>query len=457
MSLSQKPGVEFLNNVQSENSIKTNKELLAQKNAASAASKSVPTTGHESVTNGQPYANIEEKVAQLSLQLNQVFVKPYLQQALDYLKQSKNDSVNSYNTLADQIASEIKIITQTVQNVNGKLVNAQNTINRTQEIIRNKYSNASEEEISSGQINLEYEYKLVGDNYEVSLQLSQEISNYKARITSLTSLQGMLDQSMVPFISRLQLEIDNLELLVHNFDSSDYADILAKKQGINAGEKYLPLNTFKGRSEELNNMTSEVMSSKTEIQKPNLQEMHRQEDVNQQSINTFVQENRIQTAVNQAPANQNVNANVNNTNVNNTTVQQQAHPQAEQNVNLKQQQPTFTDSALSRQEQKMMRRLREQQMQLEQTMRMNKMIFEYNKSIDEMIKTQKEYEKQIIAHETKETVIEPSPIKTSRLFGPGPKTVNINPINSNNDQQTNDEGAQLVNKNLMGKSIRVVR
>lgn len=424
MSLSQKQGVEFSNNIQSENSIKTNKELLAQKNSSAIGSQQTNSAGHESVINGQPYANIEEKVAQLSLQLNQVFVKPYLQQALDYLKQSKNDSINSYNNLADQIATEIKIITQNIQIVNGKLVNAQNSINKTQESIRNKYGNASEEEISTGKLDLEYEYNLVGEHYEVSLQLSQEISNYKSRVTSLTNLQSLLDQSMVPFISRLQLEIDNLELLVHNFDSSDYADILAKKQGINAGKKYLPVNAFKGRSEELNNATSQIMSLNPEIQKPNFQDMHRHEEVNQQSINTFTLKNYAPNFANSNPNHQNMNANM-----------------------ASQQQPSFSNEPnVSRQEQKMMRKLREQQMQFEHTMRMNKMIFEYNKSIDEMMKAQKEYEKQFFNQEAEEQV-EPTQTKASKLFGA--KHANPAPVS--------EEGAQLVHKKSAGKSIRVVR
>lgn len=243
--------------------------------------------GHSYVSASNDYTQIEEKVAHLSLQINQVIVRPYLQQALEYLKSSKYDSINAYNQLSDEVATEVRIITKNSQDISLKLKDCQEVINRTQDIIRNKYNNASEEEISSGSLNLDYEYNIVAEHYELSMQLTQEISKYKSRIDTLLTTQSILDDSTVPSINRIQLEIDNLELLVHNFDSTDYADILSKKQGRNAGAKMRTTPSLEARSSQLKNLAEANIYANTYnySQTPNVEDMRRYEDPSSQNIN----------------------------------------------------------------------------------------------------------------------------------------------------------------------------
>lgn len=376
---------------------------------------SANSIGHNFTIDGQLNNNVEEKVAQLSLQMNQVIVRPYLQQALDYLRTSKHDSINAYNQLSDQIANEIRIISQNTQQISASLKEAQDVVARTQEIIRNKYNNALEEEISSGALNLDYEYNIVAEHYELSLQLTQELSRYKARIDSLLSTQGMLDESIVPSISRLQLEIDNLELLLHSFDSSDYADILAKKTGTSVSKKTAPNNDFKTCSDELNKMVaaSSINSlDNFEQQNLHLNEMNRNVGPNENMIRTnqvnpnnnptnnyqnqqFVENNYYNDQNNQRFNRKNKNTINNNQNYNNQYVNNSQFVY-EEPMNQQAQQMNYGNyngpAPMSRKEAKMIEKLREQQLKFETMMRMNEMIFAYNKSIDEMILKQKEYE-----------------------------------------------------------------
>ncbi len=44
---------------------------------------------------------------------------------------------------------------------------------------------------------------MIAEHYELSLQISQEISKYKSRIENLLSTQGILDNSSVPAVSFL--------------------------------------------------------------------------------------------------------------------------------------------------------------------------------------------------------------------------------------------------------------
>ncbi len=250
------------------------------------------TMGHDFITGSSSQSVVEEKVAHLSLQLNQIIIKPYLQQALDYLKSSKFDAINAYNKLSDQIGNEVRIISQNIDELTNKINNCQDTINRTQEIIRNKYANASEEEISSGALNLEYEYNIVAEHYELSLQLTQEISKYKSRIENLLSTQGLLDESSVPAVNRIQLEVDNLELLLHNLDSTDYAEALAKKQGRRntVSKKDLKKPALTGRQEALadyaQQLSANSMVNINQLQKgPNVGSMVSYEDPNGLTIN----------------------------------------------------------------------------------------------------------------------------------------------------------------------------
>lgn len=255
-------------------------------------SSSHQTMGHDFIVGNASQSVVEEKVAHLSLQLNQIIIKPYLQQALDYLKSSKFDAINAYNRLSDQIGNEVRIISQNIDELTAKINSCQQTINRTQEIIRNKYSNATEEEISSGQLNLEYEYNIVAEHYELSLQLSQEISKYKSRIENLLATQGMLDDSSVPAVNRIQLEVDNLELLLHNLDSTDYAEALAKKQGRKniAEKKNERKQALTGRQEALADYAQKISQNAVmninEINRtPDITKTERYEDPNGLSIN----------------------------------------------------------------------------------------------------------------------------------------------------------------------------
>lgn len=434
------------------------------------------TVGHETVTRNQPYYNIEEKIAQLSLQLNQVVVKPYLQQALDYLKSSKLDAINSYNQLSDQVASEIKIICQNIQIVNLKLKEVETNINKYQEIIRNKYANATEEEISTGQLDLTYEYNIVAEYYEATLQLSQEISNYKSRVLSLNNLQALLDKSMIPFVSRLQVEIDNLELLIHNFDSSEYADILAKKRGISSGNKLNSSAKFMGRTEELNKLTEEFNN---EVQNtPKIQEFKRVEDTNQQRINTFnsattnnagtriaqnvetrtVEEEQVKN--NPSTFTQKTFTNIfksapkTQTNEQNNTEQVVVRHQYDDRA--------MYDEQASRQEQKLMRKLRQQQLQMEHTMKMNQMIFEYNKSVDEMMRTQRKYEEQYredqrLEEESRPKTVYESEAKIETLREHVDKVQNDRLFVVRNTDKISESEAKQISKKFGTKSIRVVK
>lgn len=264
-----------------------NKKIMNHNPAGSRQSM-----GHDFIAGNNNQSVVEEKVAHLSLQLNQIIIKPYLQQALDYLKSSKFDAINAYNRLSDQIGNEVRIISQNIDEVTRKIQSCQETINRTQEIIRNKYSNATEEEISSGALNLEYEYNIVAEHYELSLQLSQEVSKYKSRIDNLLSTQGLLDESTVPSVNRIQLEVDNLELLIHNLDSTDYAEALAKKQGrkntVDKKQQNKPALT--GRQEALadyaEKLSENTVKNLNDLSKgPDVQSMDRYEDPNGLTIN----------------------------------------------------------------------------------------------------------------------------------------------------------------------------
>ncbi len=378
------------------------KGMMTAKATENKQAPAAASVGYNFTTEGQSSNNIEENVAKLSLQMNQVIVRPYLQQALDYLKNSKHDSINAYNQLSDQIANEIRIISQNTQQISVSLKEAQDVVAKTQEIIRNKYNNAVEEEISSGALNLDYEYNIVAEHYELSLQLTQELSKYKARIDSLLSTQSMLDESIVPSVSRLQLEIDNLELLIHSFDSSDYADILAKKTGTSISRKQSETNEFKTRSDELNKIVaaSSVNSvNEFEQRNVNLQEMNRREAPTQQRIVTNNYEykapqqepvNNFQQQVRNNPVEQNYNQQQ-------PMMGQEQQPQQGMFNNQYNQTNYQMDgyngpAPMSKQEAKMMQKLRQQQMKFETMMRMNEMIFEYNKQIDQMMLRQQEYE-----------------------------------------------------------------
>ena len=257
----------------------TDPRLLERDQQISSAPTS-PHIGHDFISDKNQFGKIEEKVAQLSLQINQVIVKPYLQQALDYLKNSKLDATNAYNQLSDQIASEVKIISQNSNVISDKLKQTQAVIAKTQDAIRNKYNNATEDEISSCELNLDYEYNIIAEHYELSLQLTQELSKYKSRIDTLLSSQNLLDESMVPAVSRIQLEIDNLELLLHGFDSSDYANILAKKQGKNVVPKIKSSTSIDPRGPALNNMIehSQMNNYQSLNSIPRVESMNRYED-----------------------------------------------------------------------------------------------------------------------------------------------------------------------------------
>lgn len=438
------------------------------------------TVGYETVTRNQPYYNIEEKIAQLSLQLNQVVVKPYLQQALDYLKSSKLDAINSYNQLSDQVASEIKIICQNIQIVNLKLKEVETNINKYQEIIRNKYANATEEEISTGQLDLTYEYNIVAEYYEATLQLSQEISNYKSRVISLNNLQALLDKSMIPFVSRLQVEIDNLELLVHNFDSSEYADILAKKRGISSGSKLSSTSKFVGRTEELNKLTEEFNN---EVQNtPKIQEFKRVEDTNQQKINTFnntttnsntttnnVETQTVQTVqtVQEEPVRKQSNSFTQKTFTNIFKPSQKTQVNEQTNteqviVRHQYDDRAMYDEQVSRQEQKLMRKLRQQQLQMEHTMKMNQMIHEYNKSVDEMMRAQRKYEEQFreeqrIEEESRPKTVYETEAKIETLREHVDKVQNDRLFVVRNTDKISEEEAKQISKKFGTKSIRVVK
>ncbi|MGL4950491.1 MAG: hypothetical protein ACRC4M_01460 [Mycoplasma sp.] len=382
--------------------------------------------GHASTIENQPTANIEEKVAQLSLQFNQILVKPYLQQALDYLKSSKTDAINSYNQLSDQIAAEIKVITQNANIITLRLEEANEVINRTQEVIRNKYNNASEEEISTGELNLEYEYNTVAEHYELSLQLSQEVSNYKARISSLLNLQELLDNSTVPFVNRIQIEVDNLELLVHNFDSSTYADIVAKKQGV-SGQGFGSHKPMQGRSQELNKLAGEFTTQTKVSNAPKVEEMKRREDVVEQHVQTAP---KVETTT--------------------TSTFSQSDMSAQDM------------SGLSRDEQRMMKKMREQQMKFEHMMRMNEMIFEYNKKVDEMMARQREYENRHSVNQEVESEQQPKQVYESNM---PVKSLKENAAKSQSDklfivreaQPVTEAYAKQMTKKDSTKSIRVVK
>lgn len=166
---------------------------------------------------------IEDKVAHLSLQVNQIIIRPYLQQALDYLRTSKQDAEIAYNQLSDEIAQEVKIIQSSNGEIQERVKDAKIIIEKTQTIIRNKYNNSTEAEISSGQLNLDEEYNLVADQYELAMQLSQELTKYKMRVESLVETQNILDNSIISRTGQLGVEIENLDLLLRNFDTNNFS------------------------------------------------------------------------------------------------------------------------------------------------------------------------------------------------------------------------------------------
>lgn len=292
---------------------------MKELNDVNANSQKIPTkninkkiigsaTGHNFASDsGSSYSVLEEKIAELSLQANQVIVRPYLQQALDYLKSSKFDAINAYNQLSDEVANEVRIISNNSREIANRLSESQSVIQRTQDIIRNKYNNATEDEISNGLLDLDYEYNIVADHHELSIKLTQEISRYKTRIDSLLASQSLLDDSIVPSISRVQLEIDNLELLLHNFDSTNYSDILAKKQGRNAGVKMRTSPVLDARGDLLNQYAQDLNISPT----PNFSNLQPNNNLNLQNMNRFEDPNNQYVNQNAYP-HQNVSQRPNN-------------------------------------------------------------------------------------------------------------------------------------------------
>ncbi|MGL4948087.1 MAG: hypothetical protein ACRC42_01735 [Mycoplasma sp.] len=353
-------------------------ETPAQGIPSFRAAPKAANVGHKTAVDHVQGSNIEEKVAQLSLQFNQILVKPYLQQALDYLKSSKAESTATYNQLSDQIANEINIITQNANIISVRLKEANDTISHTQEIIRNKYNNATEQEISTGELNLEYEYNIVAENYELSLQLSQEISNYKTRVSSLLNLQNLLDSSTVPFVSRIQVEIDNLELLIHNFDSSSYAEMVAKnKKNIDfVGASKPLLNT---RFDEVNKMAEDFKIQNAQSQNtPKQERAFRRETSANKRIETDQYADDLESSRGRkAKRRQRLEE------------LDDSYYSAPAPAQVKNDEPQ-----LSREEEKLLRKMREQELKFEHMMKMNDLVFKYNKRVDEMMAKQKEYELQ---------------------------------------------------------------
>ncbi|MDQ0513692.1 hypothetical protein J2Z62_000130 [Mycoplasmoides fastidiosum] len=196
-----------------------NKELVEVKmveHKSSAETRSLQSLN-------QLQLSIEDKAAHLSLQVNQVIIKPYLNQALDYLLNSRDEVVSSYNNLSEEIAQEVEILLETNRVLSVKVAEAKHLISETQALIRNRYSDATEFEIASGVLNLDEEYNTVAQNYEKQMQLSQEVVKNRMRIQSLLETQQLLDSSLSTRVAEIQVEIDNLTLLLENLSSSSFS------------------------------------------------------------------------------------------------------------------------------------------------------------------------------------------------------------------------------------------
>ncbi len=263
---------------------------------------------------------IEDKVAHLSLQVNQIIIRPYLQQALDYLRTSKHDAEIAYNQLSDEIAQEVKVIQKSNIEISQRIKDAKMTIEKTQNVIRNKYNNSTEDEIASGQLNLDEEYNLVADQYELAMQLSQELTKYKMRVESLIETQSVLDNSVVARTSELQVEIDNLDLLLHNFDASDYADVLASKKGIRSMGQRRPIDEMPRRGKQLNSMVDDyALRTYDDISNVSRFEEPVRQNISPYGSNRGVQQqvSRIQQQQQYGRGSSYVNASSNNINVHN--------------------------------------------------------------------------------------------------------------------------------------------
>lgn len=192
------------------------KELVEVKVSSDQNKNTLETRSLQSLN--QLQLSIEDKAAHLSLQVNQVIIKPYLNQALDYLLNSRDEVVSSYNNLSDEVAQEVEVLLETNRVLGAKVVEAKQLVTETQALIRSRYSDATEFEIASGVLNLDDEYNTVAKNYEKSMQLSQEIVKNRMRIESLLETQRLLDSSLSHRITEIQVEIDNLTLLLENLN-----------------------------------------------------------------------------------------------------------------------------------------------------------------------------------------------------------------------------------------------
>lgn len=168
---------------------------------------------------GEMQLSIEDKAAHLALQVNQVIVKPYLNQALDYLINSRDEILASYHNLSQEIEQEVVVLNETNRLISAKIADAKHLVAQTQSLIRNRYNSTTEFEIASGVLNLDQEYNTVAENYEKSMQFSQEVIKNRMRIESLLETQRLLDSSMASRIGEVQLEIDNLSYLLENLHS----------------------------------------------------------------------------------------------------------------------------------------------------------------------------------------------------------------------------------------------
>lgn len=168
--------------------------------------------------------SIEDKAAHLSLQVNQIIIKPYLNQALDYLISSRDEVVASYHNLSTEIGQETSVLLDTNRVLAAKVAEAKQLVSLTQASIRNRYNATTEFEIATGTLNLDEEYNTVAQNYERSMQLSQEIIKNRMRIESLLETQRLLDASLAQRVVEIQLEIDNLSYLLNNLHDSQHSN-----------------------------------------------------------------------------------------------------------------------------------------------------------------------------------------------------------------------------------------
>lgn len=168
--------------------------------------------------------SIEDKAAHLSLQVNQIIIKPYLNQALDYLISSRDEVVASYHNLSTEIGQETSVLLDTNRVLAAKVAEAKQLVSLTQASIRNRYNATTEFEIATGTLNLDEEYNTVAQNYERSMQLSQEIIKNRMRIESLLETQRLLDASLAQRVVEIQLEIDNLSYLLNNLHDSRHSN-----------------------------------------------------------------------------------------------------------------------------------------------------------------------------------------------------------------------------------------